>query len=161
MNLEYVSVENSKYHRKYCPPGLEKSTASLTYPSPLRQAEADKPMVANPEIDRVLQRLYDKGLCGEAHVTQYLLYSIGEIAVAIRSEAMAAQLSFSLPSLPPSAETIWRALPERTSVRSLIASRSASVSRSGPSARSRSRGRSFVGQLLIRSALTLRALSLI
>jgi len=74
MNLEYVSVENSKYHRKYCPPGLDKSTASLTYPPPLRQAEVDEPRVANPEIDRVLQRLSDKGLCGEAHVTQYLLY---------------------------------------------------------------------------------------
>jgi len=34
----------------------------------------------------------------------------------------------------------------------------ASVSRSGPLARSRSRGRSFVGQFLIRSALTLHTL---
>jgi hypothetical protein len=31
MNLNYVSVENSKYQRDYCPPGLDKSTASLTY----------------------------------------------------------------------------------------------------------------------------------
>lgn len=76
MNLEYVSVENSKYHREYCPPNLDKSTASLTYPPPLRHgiAEADEPRVTTPEIDRVLQRLFTKGLCGEAHVTQYLLY---------------------------------------------------------------------------------------
>jgi len=74
MNREYVSVENSKYHRDYCPPGLDKSTASLIDPPPLRQTEAEEPRVANPEIDRVLQRLSDKGLCGEAHVTQYLLY---------------------------------------------------------------------------------------
>jgi len=74
MNLEYVSVENSKYHRDYYPPGLDKSTVSLTYTQPLRQAEADEPRVANPEIDRVLQRLSNKALCGKAHVTQYLLY---------------------------------------------------------------------------------------
>jgi site-specific recombinase XerD len=74
MNREYVSVENSKYHRDYYPPALDKSTASLIYPPPLRQSEADEPRGANPEIDRVLQRLSDRGLCGEAHVTQYLLY---------------------------------------------------------------------------------------
>jgi len=74
MNLNYVSIENSKYHRDYCPPSLDKSMASLTDPPPLRHAEADEPRVANPEIDRLLQRLSDKGLCGEVHVTQYLLY---------------------------------------------------------------------------------------
>jgi len=74
MNREYVSVENSKYHREYYSPGLDKSTASLTSPPPLRQSEADEPRIVNPEIDRVLQRLSDSGLCGQAHVTQYLLY---------------------------------------------------------------------------------------
>jgi integrase/recombinase XerD len=72
MNLNYVSVENSKYHRDYCPTHLDKSTASQTYPAPLRHTEADESRVANPEIDRILQRLSDKGLCGKAHVTEYL-----------------------------------------------------------------------------------------
>jgi integrase/recombinase XerD len=74
MNLEYVSVENTKYHREYSPPGLDRSAVSLTYPPPLHQAKADEHRVTSPEIARVLQRISTKALCGKDHVTQYLLY---------------------------------------------------------------------------------------
>jgi site-specific recombinase XerD len=68
MNLEHVSVEDSKYRREYYPPEQNKST-------PFLQKEAGSGShlkVSSPEILRVLGKLSDKGLCGQAHVKQYL-----------------------------------------------------------------------------------------
>jgi integrase/recombinase XerC/integrase/recombinase XerD len=74
MNLEHVSVENSKYRREYYASELDKST---TFPQPSAKPDssvdtADEPKVTNPEIVRFLQKLSDKGLCGQGHVKQYL-----------------------------------------------------------------------------------------
>ena len=68
MDLEYVSVENSKCHREYYPLELNKPT---TLPQKDTRSSANH-RVSTPEIVYVLRKLFDKGLCGQAHVKQYL-----------------------------------------------------------------------------------------
>lgn len=68
MNLEHVSVENSKYRREYYPSELNKST---TFPQKETQSGSGH-RVSSPEIVRVLRELSDKRLCGLRHVERYL-----------------------------------------------------------------------------------------
>jgi integrase/recombinase XerD len=68
MNLEHVSVEDSKFHHQHYPLERNKST-------PFLQKEAGSGShlkVSSPEIVRALRELSDKGLCGLGHVERYL-----------------------------------------------------------------------------------------
>jgi len=74
MNLESVSVENSKYHRAFIRPKDDEPIASPPSPNrpdsplePLGQPNAQRSI-----IDKALQRLTDQGLSGQAYVKQYL-----------------------------------------------------------------------------------------
>ena len=68
MNLEHASAENSKYRREYYPLELNKSTDFTQKDT--RSSAAHR--VPTPEIAYVLRKLSDNGLCGQAHVKQYL-----------------------------------------------------------------------------------------
>jgi integrase/recombinase XerD len=77
MNLEYISVENTKYHPKYFQP-----TPISAEPDRHNSAEQDPNLreeagheTANPQIGRILQRISDKGLCDTSHVREYLLFN--------------------------------------------------------------------------------------
>lgn len=75
MDLEYVSVENSKYRREYFPldPNrVEADRHNYTDPGPNLSERAGSE-VANPQIAWILQRISTKGLCGLGHVREYLL----------------------------------------------------------------------------------------
>ena len=76
MNLEHVSVENSKYQREYFPPDPNKAETyqynpAAPYPNLSEGAGSE---VANPQIAWILQRISAKGLCGLGHVREYLLF---------------------------------------------------------------------------------------
>jgi len=75
MNLEYVPVENSKYHYDYYQPESNRSKALSQHSSKPSHCidEAYGSNVTNPGINRVLQSLSDRELCGRAHMKQYLL----------------------------------------------------------------------------------------
>lgn len=74
MNLDYVSVENRKKYRQSCLPGFEQNTI---FPPTCPDTEPDKKTrpeakTTNPAINRILQRLSDRCLCGYEYVNQYL-----------------------------------------------------------------------------------------
>ena len=68
MDLEYVSVEKSRYHEEYYRPESNKST---TFSRKEARSVCDHE-VSRREIDRVLGEISDKGLCGHEHVREYL-----------------------------------------------------------------------------------------
>ena len=68
MDFEGVPVENSKYRREYYPPESDKST---TFPHREVHPDPDH-KISNPEIDYILRKLSNEGLCGQAHVGHYL-----------------------------------------------------------------------------------------
>lgn len=75
MNVEHVSVENRKKHRQSNSTGFEESTI---FPSPCVDSDHNrKPIetvqITNPEITRILQRLYDRGLCGSVRASNGFL----------------------------------------------------------------------------------------
>jgi integrase/recombinase XerD len=68
MNLEHVSVEDSKFRRQHYPPERNKST-----PFSRREPQSSSDHgLSSREIVRVLRQLSDKGLCGLQQVEQYL-----------------------------------------------------------------------------------------
>jgi len=75
MDLGYVSVEESKFYREYSPPeedipeAIERGIAESSIDSDYR---AESPG-ANPQIVRVLERLSESSLFGQAQVKEYLL----------------------------------------------------------------------------------------
>lgn len=68
MDLEYVSVEKSRYHENYYRPEPNKST---TFSSKEARSGSDQE-VSKREIVRVLGEISQKGLCGREHVRDYL-----------------------------------------------------------------------------------------
>lgn len=75
MNLEYISVENSKYHREYLPPDFTRTEIDqydhvVKNPNLItgRENESNNPLIA-----KIIQIISDRGLCGLSHVREYLL----------------------------------------------------------------------------------------
>ena len=68
MDFEGISVENSKYQHEYYPPESDKSTTFLYQ---VVRPDLDH-KIPRPEIDYILRKLLNEGLCGQAHVSHYL-----------------------------------------------------------------------------------------
>ncbi len=74
MSAEYISVENSKYHREYFPSDSTRTEIDQ-YDSVEKNpkiAEVSGNNSINPLIARVIKVISDKGLCGLSHVREYL-----------------------------------------------------------------------------------------
>jgi integrase/recombinase XerD len=75
MTLDYVSIENSKYHHEWRPPDLHQPRPPRASPPLVNHNTklADETRVTHTAINRILHEVSVNGFCDEGHVKDYMV----------------------------------------------------------------------------------------
>jgi integrase/recombinase XerD len=75
MTLDYVTTENSKYHREWRPPDVHQSTSPRASSPSVNHNEkvADESRLTHTAINRILHEVSIHGFCDEGYVKDYMV----------------------------------------------------------------------------------------